>query len=131
MREDRKHNERMIHMKLESIQAGTYVVATDEYYEGLVGVIEEVRSDKSTFETENETELEIVVNLIETQNMDVTHPDLNGTSTDLLIMGEDELIFFPDGLSEKGRNISGETFELKNVIHKSEGYGDIIKENTY
>lgn len=118
-------------MKLESIQAGTYVVATDEYYEGLVGVIKEVRSDKSTFESENETELEIVVNLIETQNMDVTHPDLNGTSTDLLIMGEDELIFFPDGLSEKGKNILGETFELKNVIHKSEGYGDIIKENTY
>lgn len=115
-------------MDLDQIKEGMFVVGKDDYYEGLVGVITEVRHDKADFETENETELEIVVDFVETSDMERTHPFLNGTSVEMLIMGEDELYYFPNGLDEAGFDLENNMCMLKDVIVKTTGYEQLVKE---
>ena len=115
-------------MKLDEIQEGMYVVGKDDYYEGLVGTVDVIRRDKSEFETENNTELEIVVDFVETDDIEESHPDLNGTSVDQLIMGEDELVFFPEGLENNGYDIEGNEYTLNDVISKYKDYDKKIKQ---
>lgn len=109
-------------MKVEDIQDGMQVVGKDDYYQGLAGHIDVVRTNKEEFESENEGDIEIVVDFIETDDMSKTHPDLNGTGVDQLFMGEDELIFFPDGFDQMGYDIEGNTYQFDEVIHPYKGY---------
>lgn len=114
-------------MKLENIEVGMFVVGNEEeYYEGLGGYIAEIRKDKKSFETENDTEYEIVVNFIETGDMGVTHPGLNGTGVSQVIMGEDELIFFPEGLKGDGIDSKGDVFPLAKALSTYKGYKEKI-----
>jgi hypothetical protein len=115
-------------LKLENVQEGMYVVGKDDYYEGLVGTIDVIRRDKTKFETENDTEMEIVVDFVETDDIEESHPELNGTSVDQLIMGEDELIFFPEGLENDGYDIEGNEYTLNDVISKYKDYDKKIKQ---
>lgn len=115
-------------MKLEDIQDYMLVVANGEdYYDGLVGETKIVRRDKKEFETENETAYEIVTDFLPTDNMDETHPDLNGTSVEELIMGEEDLIYFPNGWEQEGYDIKGNAYRFEDVMLQNEEYKEKVK----
>ena len=115
-------------MKLEDIQDCMLVVANGEdYYDGLVGETQIVRRDKKEFETENDSQYEIVTDFLPTDNMKVTHPDLNGTSVADLIMGEEDLIYFPNGWEQEGYDSKGNTYHFEDVILQNEAYKEKVK----
>lgn len=112
-------------MKLEHIEEGMLVVGTEEY-QGLGGYIREVERDVENFETENESACEIVVDFIEPADLSVTHPELNGTGVDHVIMGEDELIYFPEGPNQPGTVITGITHQFDDVLLNEAGYKEDV-----
>ena len=78
---------------LSKITADMEVVAlNNNYYEGLEGYIDEIRYGDDR-ETENDGILEIVVSFIPTGDLEKTHPQLNNTSVDMVIMAEELLGF--------------------------------------
>lgn len=79
-------------------EAHKVVANANSPYEGLHGEITEIRSGEEK-ETENEVELEIVVDFEEVPDMDTKYSILNGTTIDQVIMDEETLnFFFDDGL---------------------------------
>lgn len=64
-------------------------------YEGLIGVIDTVLVG-SERQTKNECEADIIVNFEESHEgpIEHTHPHLNGTSIEQVVMAEDELGFY-------------------------------------
>ena len=116
-------------MKLTNIEENMLVVGKPgDYYEGLAGTITEVRRDRANFETENESAYEIMTDFSETNDMSKTHSDLNGTGVTDLIMGEDELVYFPKGHLDKGFDIDGNEFQFDQLINKHPNYMDKITE---
>lgn len=110
-------------MNKDDLFNGMVVVAKkDSDYEGLVGHIQTIRTDKNEFETENDTELEIVCDLYETNDMSMTHGHLNGTSICQLIMGEDELIFFKDDIHDIGYDWENKSYQFSDVIYTCNEY---------
>lgn len=116
-------------MELTAINEGLLVIATEEMYQGLAGVIEEVRRDKEAFETENGTDYEIVVNFIETPDMDLSHPELGGTGGEYVLLGEEDLIYFPNGFQADGETLEGERHSFEDAIDPSPGYSDSVRQS--
>ncbi|BCO16097.1 hypothetical protein_gp044 [Bacillus phage vB_BceM_WH1] len=85
---------------LNFISVGGEVIALkDSMYDGLKGVIEEVRYGEER-ETENDCILDIVVTYHATdEEVAISHPQLNGTSICEVIMGEDELGFLIEAIN--------------------------------
>lgn len=95
--------------KLNEIEEGLTVVANEaSYYEGLIGVIAEVRYEEDERETENDTILEIVVDFEEVENMDDKYSALNGTSVSQVIMDEESLNFYFNSNLNSLMNAKGE-----------------------
>lgn len=94
-------------MKLEDIRVGMKVVAIDESYKGLEGVITDIKHGDQK-ETENETVCDIYVDFNESFDMLVTHPQLNGTTVSQVIMGDDELAYFQDENDELPITLEGQ-----------------------
>lgn len=80
---------------------GEVIALKDSMYDGLKGVIDEVRYGMAK-ETENDVILEIVVTYEGTdEEVAISHPQLNGTSICDVIMGEDELGFIMEARSHE------------------------------
>lgn len=88
--------ELMAYPLLNKIEVGMSVIALPgSDYEGLEGVISDIYyGDKR--ETENDTIVDIEVDFKHVVPVEETHPHLNGTGIDGVMMGEDELAFLID-----------------------------------
>ena len=115
-------------IKMDEIAEGMLVVGKwNDDYEGLVGFIDEVRRDANERETQNETKLELVIDFYETSDLSISHSHLNGTSVDQLFLGEDELVFFPNGTDGPGFDMEGNEYVFEDCVY-SKLYNEMLRD---